>query len=774
MAKTHKPPGYPEYNSWWEVGVERYERRANLNRKDRAALAPFRNRGKVTTRLWAPHEFPALVWLAQPIVDILNAANIRSVTNVRREHINGTVHILLRESLRRGRTYWVWTSEEWIETICKSNKAFGRRHALDMQYRPYVILIAYLLGNFTDFFSIKYFLFGLLAMRAFGRAPVELATEKVTGQLATWGYRCKSQKKTYTKIVGLLLLENRSPKIEEITPELLLRVRELRYAGKTHNTNRKLLISVSRALVGLGIVPEALPANPVGWGNKETHPDPATLNLSPEWASWCKRWKQTTSLQRTSAQSVYSGVLCAGRWLNKVHPEVTSPAQWTVPLCAEYVAAIVKAKVGQWTSGAYHRKHLIGKPLAPATKVAMLGALRTFLRDCQEWEWIPRRFNAARALATPRSVSSLIGPAPRPIASDIWAKLLFAALNLSEEDLTRYRGYYIYPLEMIRAVAIVWLFSGLRNDEIIRLRVGCVRWLDEPTTLPPSGDPLDNKSVCFLTVPTNKTCPEFTKPVDRVLGEAIEAWERVRFGTPLMLDKKSGELVEYLFARRSKRLGRAFINQTLIPLLCRRANVPEADARGDITSHRARSTMASHLANSREPMSLQELNRWLGHTRLSSTLHYIETTPVKLAKAYQDADYFGRNMRTIQVLIDQETILSGAAARGEPWRFYDLGHGHCANEYFVECPHRMACAKCSFYVPKDSAKALLLEGKANLLRLRQEIPLTDDEVAAVDEGVEALEKLCRKLADIPTPEGLTPHQLSDGNMDMKLVKISRL
>ncbi len=46
----------------------------------------------------------------------------------------------------------------------------------------------------------------------------------------------------------------------------------------------------------------------------------------------------------------------------------------------------------------------------------------------------------------------------------------------------------------------------------------------------------------------------------------------------------------------------------------------------------------------------------------------------------------------------------------------------------------MACVRCSFYVPKDSSSAQLLEGKANLARLRAEILLTDEEAAAVDKG----------------------------------------
>ena len=102
--------------------------------------------------------------------------------------------------------------------------------------------------------------------------------------------------------------------------------------------------------------------------------------------------------------------------------------------------------------------------------------------------------------------------------------------------------------------------------------------------------------------------------------------------------------------------------------------------------------------------------------------------------------------------------MSGKAA-DQPWKFYDLGHGYCTYDLFDQCPHRMACAKCSFYLPKESTQAQLLEGKANLLRMRQEIPLKEVELAAIDDGVAAFEKLLAQLADVPTPAGLTPRQL---------------
>ncbi len=71
----------------------------------------------------------------------------------------------------------------------------------------------------------------------------------------------------------------------------------------------------------------------------------------------------------------------------------------------------------------------------------------------------------------------------------------------------------------------------------------------------------------------------------------------------------------------------------------------------------------------------------------------------------------------------------------------------------------MACAKCAFYCPKESSQAQLLEAKANLVRMKQEIPLSEEECAAVDDGLVALEKLCEKLVDVPTPAGPTRREL---------------
>jgi hypothetical protein len=48
----------------------------------------------------------------------------------------------------------------------------------------------------------------------------------------------------------------------------------------------------------------------------------------------------------------------------------------------------------------------------------------------------------------------------------------------------------------------------------------------------------------------------------------------------------------------------------------------------------------------------------------------------------------------------------------------------------------------------------MLEATTNLLRFRQEIPLSEPELEAVEQGLAAYEKLIANLRDVPTPDRL--------------------
>jgi integrase len=659
--------------------------------------------------------------------------------------------IVLQHCAGTGRSYWAWTPWEWAGLSGSGAQDFLDAQALPTErtVRPFLVALAYLLGGFTSFHQLGNFNRLHLAGLVFGADAVEDSISRAAGILDEWGYR--DPLRTRHRLRGIFsqaLLINRSPRLEDLTTEAF---QALRAHPANSGRYAEMLYALQRAVASLGCCD---PLVRPGYNHA-----PGIDGTSPEWAGSVERWHATSALTPRVRATVRTIMAKAGRWLAAEHPQITEPGQWTRQTCAAWVAAVDRMDVGDYVQRRDHIHARAGEPISPRTKAHVLMATRMFFRDCQEWEWIPRRFDPARALAVPRSINALIGTDPRVIADDIWAKLLWAGLNLQAADLPGCADSY-YPMELIRAITLTWLFSGLRSDEISRLRVGCIRWQHDGQPVPGDArDVLADEAVCLLDVPVHKTGTAFTKPVDPIVGQAIEAWQSARPAQPGRLDRKTQEHVHVLFSVRAQPVARDYINHTIIPALCAKAGVPAADVRGNITSHRARSTIASQLYNAKEPMTLFELQAWLGHKDPASTQHYAKITPNTLSKAYTEAGYFARNVRTIEVLLDRDAVASGAVGDGQPWQHYDLGHGYCSYTFFEQCPHRMACARCDFYTPKDSAKAQLLEARDNLQHMLAAVPLTDDERAAVDDGHAALGSLLQRLADVPTPAGPTPRQI---------------
>ena len=264
--------------------------------------------------------------------------------------------------------------------------------------------------------------------------------------------------------------------------DLSLEILDALHRGNIPDYLKRVIVLVSRVLTALGIYNK--PLSPVlSTDERATNHDALSVHL-PMWSEWAKRWRNTSTLAAGSRKRMYCMLLQVGRWLAQMHPEVTKPDQWTRELAAEYVAAVDRMTVGQWAETDSMLTKKKGNPISARTKNAHLAALRHFFDDCQEWGWIPRRFDPRRCLATPRSIRVLIAPDPRIIADDVWAKLLWSGLNLTQDDLPAHvygkgssQCVSYYPLKMMRAMVIAWLFAGLRSDEFRRLRVGCVRWI---------------------------------------------------------------------------------------------------------------------------------------------------------------------------------------------------------------------------------------------------------------------------------------------------------
>jgi site-specific recombinase XerD len=719
----------------------RYDRRPVLTEAERAAVRELAHQ---RTR-WPEELSRAIARLTDPIDDVLAVVTPQAAWWGRGPVRRALVAAMATEES----TFWAWDRRRWLRVLRDT----------DAQIRQLVLAVAYLVCGQRDLhLELRGFKARKFAGRVFDQARVDAAIGRVQTHMDGLGHPTVLGRPILTHALMDMMLLVGSPLLQDLGARAdlfaWLRSREL------NNARRHGVEQLARTLVEMGVLSELPFRTQPSREEWLARSQAGEIDVPEVWLEWTRRWFETSTLSRSGRTHTYYALIKAGRWLYREHPDRTDPGSWDRQLVAGWIATVDGLNVGELSKSlnANYMRARHGGPLSPRSKAHLIWSLRTFFRDIQEWEWIGRRFDPRRAFALPRSISALIGPDPRVISDEVWAKLMWAGLNLTTADLPRHghprgNGKPWYPLELVRAVALLWLFAGLRVDEILRLPVGAIRWQHQH-------DREDrDQRVCLLDVPTNKTGTAFTKPVDRTVGDAIHAWEAVRPPQPRFEDRKTGEPVDVLLAYRGARIGEKYVNQVVIPLLCRKAGVPREDVRGQITGHRARATIASQLYNAKDPMTLFELQAWLGHSSPHSTQHYARITPVALTKAYQDAGYFARNVRTIEVLLDRDAITSGAAATGGPFEFYDLGHGYCTYAFFEQCPHRMACARCDFYIPKPSSQAQLLEAKDGLQRMLVQIPLTDEERGAVESDHDAVEKLINGLRDTATPAGPTPREL---------------
>ncbi len=327
-------------------------------------------------------------------------------------------------------------------------------------FRPNVLAVAYQLGGLSGEQMLTAGVHPThLARRLFGQPMLDGEVMRVRHHLKAVGYGWAAlDDNTLTSTLAILFIQVGQAKLEALSVEV---IEAAHRAAPASSDRRSSLYRLAHALHGMGLLPRGI--------TRRVYSSVADESIDPEWAAWCARWQATTTLAPKTAENVHYGVLRAARWLACEHPNVHRPEDWTREVALAYVAAVNRGVVGDHgTSGACLGEHR-GAPLSPRSKDRLLGTVRIFLRDCQEWGWCPRHFDPSRALATPRSVKALIAPNPRVLADDVWAKLLWAGLQLQETDLPSSDGGAAvigrmrptYPIELVKAITIAWLFAGL-------------------------------------------------------------------------------------------------------------------------------------------------------------------------------------------------------------------------------------------------------------------------------------------------------------------------
>lgn len=310
--------------------------------------------------------------------------------------------------------------------------ALARLHRPD-RWGPYVIADADLRCGFGASQRRGPFHRRALAVPLFGKDPLDAARERIAATLAGWGLSLAPHRRTAvrrTAVPGPVAHSARQPPPApggSVDPDP---------AGGARRPGRGTLgpgalHALHRAVAALGYAdPPPLPTQGV---RLRVEGAPAA------WRAWVDRWHVTSTLTPPLTPEVrreYRSILAkTGRWLAHELPEIAEPAQWTRAVCARFVARVDRIAVGDVAQRRVGLAERVGRPLAAASKAGDITAVRTFLRDGQEWGWCERRFDPSLALRTPRRIKALLGPRPRTIADDVWAKLLWAGLNLEAGDL---------------------------------------------------------------------------------------------------------------------------------------------------------------------------------------------------------------------------------------------------------------------------------------------------------------------------------------------------
>jgi hypothetical protein len=325
---------------------------------------------------------------------------------------------------RRQASFWGWNHASWIETLCKSPADFCNRHALaGDQVRPHLAAVAYLLGCFQDIPALGTISSVTLPREVFGRFRGNDSIHTAVGAITAWGYGAGRAYDLRTTL-GVLFLANRSPDLRDLTVSFLEEQRRL------SNTSRRSgsILTLSKVLMTLGLTGRALSHPPQS--DRVKAMVGVCDGVPSQWLEWVEKWFSTSTLERKTRRMYRLSLFKVGRWLAAVHPQCLGPGDWTREIAADWVAAVCRMQIGDWAHSNIYVKGRVGKPLAASSRANHLNSIGAFFRDCQEWEWIPRRFDPRRCFSIPRSVRGLIAPNPRVIADDLWAKLLWAGLNL--------------------------------------------------------------------------------------------------------------------------------------------------------------------------------------------------------------------------------------------------------------------------------------------------------------------------------------------------------
>jgi hypothetical protein len=566
------------------LGPERYDR-GPLSSAERPALAALVDGDAAATTRTRRTAEAALARLSRPLHEVYA---LRRTEPSRRAL---ATRVVFGQMHRRGSTFWRWSTREWCDVVGATTASFEEANGIGRGrcgIRPHLRDVADLLCGFQAFGPLwTATAFYPMARVVFGADLLERQVARLDAVLTSEGYATGHLSvKQRHRAISFALLLNRSPWLDDLSWAAVDRAAAMATAHAASILQGK----IAAALVRLGVLAprsDAEGRDPFPLGPPDGVPD--------AWDAWYRAWRATGSRGLAPRVARHDGgyVLYAGRWLAARHPDIVSPEQWTEELALALRTAVLAETNDVFVSASgtldLRRRGRLGQRLGHEGIAQFLAAMRRFFRDLQTTAHavgaaparrIPRRVDPREALATPEHVQkALAGSEPGDIALAIWQRLAIQAARLTPDDLgpTPY-----WPVTAVQALALLWVSTARRPNELLRPRADCVRTEWEPGMHDEAGDVLPpgaavmgaerGTTVSDLHIPSSTDGGPGWIWIPTYTADAIARWQAERGqGRSALFDRKDRAFAQLLFVQRGKGMAVTFLNRRLIPLLCEKA-----------------------------------------------------------------------------------------------------------------------------------------------------------------------------------------------------------
>ncbi len=245
----------PTHEQWrWPVDIASYDRHPLLYPAEQEELAKLIKHMDGKHNHWPRRAKTTLHRLVSPLEAVFD------ITDLQGKPRTAVMLSLLRQTYHLHRSFWGWSSHDWLEVLCQNNVEFHQRYRQPAAAcRQHMLAVGYLLGGFTDFGSIGRFDQSALAKKVFGPDPVDVAIQQVSDTAARWGYGTSGTQHVLPNALCEVLLANQNPYLEALTLERVDEIRQWKIASYL----KSYMVTLSRILVHLVIFTHSLDPLPM-------------------------------------------------------------------------------------------------------------------------------------------------------------------------------------------------------------------------------------------------------------------------------------------------------------------------------------------------------------------------------------------------------------------------------------------------------------------------------------------------------------------------------